>query len=377
MGERTTEELVYEYWDCAYCDTKAIRGDQETCSMCAHARDEDITFYRLEEKEESVEGDEALARHQAGADWVCAFCQTLNDARLEACRQCSASREQSEKNYLEARAQKEAKAAPKAPKVSAPPPQKKSSKMGLWLGLGAAALLLAGGGYWMTRTVPVAYEVKSVHWERSIPVERYQWVKATHWEDEMVGDDIERLAERQKLHHTERRQVGTKKETYQENEKVKTGTREECNTTYESTGSGASKKVKKCRDVPVYENRKVTRTRTVPVHQDFPIMKTEVDYRSKVFAARDVAKASGDDNAPKWPDPKLGAGEDAKKDREGKREARYDVNLKRAGGDTGPETVEISTTEARFTTVWKPGIERTLDVSNIGGLSLEPGDEMR
>ncbi|MDF1563741.1 MAG: hypothetical protein P1V51_11905 [Deltaproteobacteria bacterium] len=375
MGERIHEELVYEYWDCAYCDSKAIRGDQESCTTCGHARDQDITFYRLEDREEQVEA-EKQARHQAGADWICSFCNTLNAATLEACRNCSASKEQSEKNFLEHQAAKEAQRAPK-PSAAPPPPPKKKSRLGLWLGLGAAAALIIGGITWATRTVPVTYEVTSVRWERSIPVERYQWVKATNWEDEMVGDDIRRLAQREKLHHTERRQVGTREETYTETQKVKTGTREECSTSYKSTGSGASKKVTKCRDVPVYTDKQVTKTRTVPIHKDFPIMKTEVDYQSKRYAPRDVARASGNDNAPQWPEAKLGTGEDGKPDREGKREALYLVNLKRAAGDKGPDTVELSTTEQRFTDVWKPGVQRPIGVSNLGGLSLEPGDETR
>lgn len=394
--ERVSETLVYEYWDCAYCGETAIRGDHESCRQCGHARDAEIRFYRLADREETVEAA-ASARYQAGSDWICAFCGTLNDARGLACRFCRGSKASSEATYLEREARRgaaeaAAKGAP-APSpsfVSSPSPTAADGALtGTYADEPAAgprrwpyvvvaiAVLLVGVLVWATRTHPQRFEVVAVHWQRSIPVERYQWLTATDWENELKGDGIVQLESTRMVHHTVRQQMGTKEESYTDTERHRTGSRQECSTSYQSLGNGASRKVERCRTVAVYETRKVTKKRTVPVYENVPVYRNKVRYKAKRFELYRTLKASGADNQPRWPELSLGKGAEGRRDREGKRRGTYRVELRRVGAGRGPELLSFETTEARFTTTWLQGKALELPVSNIGRIKLGRGDRHR
>lgn len=366
------EELVYEYWDCKYCGQKAIRGDHDRCTSCGHDRDKDITFYRQEQAEELVQDQAQAARFQAGADWVCGFCKTLNSATLNACRSCGAARSDAKGDYFDAQREKEAREAKGAPS----PEELKRTGGKVLRNLGIFLLMLIGSCYWCTRTHDVQYEVRAAHWQRSIAVERYAWAERTDWDDELKGEGVERISSSREVRRTEQREVGRRTESYTEDEEYQSGTKKKCSTSYESTGSGASKKKTTCEDEPVYSKRAVRKTRTVPVYKDFPIYGDKVRYRSKAYTALRTESASGDDNAPRWPDAKLGTGEDGKADREASRSEDYQVWLRKLDkGAKGPEELHLKTQEASFVGVYKVGSKVPMKIDNMGSPTLPPGDE--
>jgi hypothetical protein len=363
---------VYEYWDCAYCGAVGVRGDEESCVQCGHPRDGDVTFYRKEDFEEVVEDGQHLERFTEGPDWVCAFCETLNRATDGACRSCNATREDSKLNYLEMRAKREAREAERRP--APPPAAQPSSGMGgkLALGCGGLLVVLVVLGWWLTREHDVSYEVAKVHWKRDVVIERYTKAQHTDWSDELKGNDIVQLSSTKEVRRYEKKKVGTESKQVTETKRVKTGTKKECKTEYQSTGSGASKKIKKCKDVPVYENKKVTTTKTVSKYKEFPVYGQKVTYTSSTYGPLKTASAEGADNKPSWPKLDLGTGEGGKPDREGKKTERYTVDLSLKTGE-GPKTVKLSTNTKRFEGVYKLGSVHTVKVNNAG--VVDTGDK--
>ncbi|WP_428266763.1 hypothetical protein [Haliangium sp.] len=361
----TKEELVYEYWDCAYCGAVGVRGDQTICAVCGRRRDENIRFYRKEDAEELVTDEAQRERFLAGPDWLCAYCETLNGALDQACKNCGASKAESQKNYFQMHAER-------APKAQAPAPTPRSrSKLPRILLILAILIALGLGFYWWaTATHEASYVVSDLRWERAMEVERYQQVERSDWEGELRGDDIQRIRSRREVRRWDRRQVGTRTETYQDTERVQTGTRQDCKTSYKSTGSGASVKTTKCKDVPVYENRRVTRTRQVPVYEKFPVYGQKIDYRAKMYVPLDTVRAQGCDNQPTWPEPPVGTGVDGKPDRTRRGAATYLVELVMDGDGDGPETIVVRTDEAGLRDRYHLDAKITAAVSNLGGIEL-------
>ena len=73
-------------------------------------------------------------------------------------------------------------------------------------------MVLGIGLFWVTRTHPVEFKVEAVAWQRSIPIERFQWFTDSAWEGETKGEGAVTLESKRELHHTEHRQVGSKQE---------------------------------------------------------------------------------------------------------------------------------------------------------------------
>ncbi|GAB4513914.1 MAG: hypothetical protein Tsb0020_32280 [Haliangiales bacterium] len=368
----TRVELVYEYWDCSYCGAVGVRGDLTSCATCGHPRDESVRFYRPE-VDEYVTDEAQAARFQAGPDWLCAYCSALNSALDESCRQCGASAAESQRNYLQMQQQREAKERAAAPAPAAKP----GWRFPRWLAvLLVIVAVLVAVAVWAFRTKEAVYVVSDLRWQQTAAVERYQWVEASDWEDQIRGDDVERVRTRREVRRYDQRQVGTRTETYRDTERVQVGTEEKCTTSYKSTGSGASEKITKCKDVPKYENRSVERQRQVPVYEKFPVYGQKVDYRAKRFVPVETVHNRGCDNQPTWPEPKLGAGLDGKADRVRRGDTQYLVELsQRDSGGDGPATVVVSTAGGRFRDHYALDRELVMQVNNLGKLSFQEGSD--
>ncbi|MCB1142368.1 MAG: hypothetical protein H7A24_00690 [Leptospiraceae bacterium] len=371
MAEETvSEEYVYEYWDCPKCGNKGIRGDLYKCNQCGFPRDNSITFYRKEESEETVSETNEVEKFKKGPDWICSFCESLNSQEDENCKGCGATKSDSEKNYFEELKKREAKAQKSSPPISEEPKSPKKSK-GLILG-GLILSAVIGFFSYGSCTHKVDYTVKKAEWVRALAQERYMTRERVDWRDEMKGDDPEVIRTENAIRRYEKRQVGTRTESYTENERFQSGTKNECNTTYESTGSGASKKVKRCKDVPVYDTRPVTKTREVPVFQDFPIYDTKVTYRSGLYETIGYRIKRGKDNDPIWPELSAGIGEKNKEDRKGKTEESLTVIIEKVNsGDKGPDSEKLSLQEIDFKENFKLNSKITLEVNNFGSISYK------
>jgi ribosomal protein L37E len=366
MNETVTEEFIYEYWDCPKCGNKAIRGDEYKCPSCGYPRDNTITFYRKSE-EEKIDSEKQVESFTKGPDWICSFCDSLNHNDDANCKGCGATKEDSARNYFEEQKIREEKAKSKTPPPPPPPPKSKKSLFAIIAGL----FLFIGFICWGVSSHKEIYKVEETKWVRAISVERYDWKTKSDWKGELTGDDPQVLSENREIRRYEKRQVGTRTESYQDTERYQNGTTRECSTNYTSTGSGASKKTTTCKDVPKYSTRNVTKTRTVPVYQDFPIYDTKVKYRSKSFATRGYVIREGKDNAPKWPEFPRGIGIDGKPDREGQRLESYQVKLERIDGKKGKTTATLSVSSETFESRYLLGSELEMYVNNFGNFDFK------
>ena len=100
-------KLVEGLWDCPFCDNKRIRAGQKTCPSCGHPQDENTKFYMPDEIK--YVSDEEAAKISRNPDWQCSFCGSLNSDNLDSCKNCGATKEESERNYFETRQPEEEK----------------------------------------------------------------------------------------------------------------------------------------------------------------------------------------------------------------------------------------------------------------------------
>ncbi|MBR3642974.1 MAG: hypothetical protein IKN57_05640, partial [Parasporobacterium sp.] len=100
-------KIIEGVWDCKYCDTKKIRGSLRSCPNCGKPRDENTEFY-IADPNNYVEDPSKINKNP---DWICSFCNSLNSDSAAYCVSCGASRQDSEKNYLEKKKEREEKKA--------------------------------------------------------------------------------------------------------------------------------------------------------------------------------------------------------------------------------------------------------------------------
>lgn len=377
--ERTTEEYVYEYWDCPRCGEKGIRGDFKICASCGFSRDDSISFYR-KEVDEVVTDEDQVDKFKQGPDWVCSYCGSLISQADGKCGGCGMTRDESVKNYFELKGKEGAGDEVVAGAEEVPPAplrseEKKGGKKKLFGFIGGVAVVIGIVAFWSFSTKAVKFKVKSVYWERAIAVNRYMLTNNTDWEDEMRGDEIRVIRKKREVRRYDKRQVGTRRESYKDTEKYQAGTKEECTTSYKSTGSGAAKKTKKCRDVPVYKTREVTKTREVPVYKEFPVYGTKVIYASKMYSVHRTPKKSGRDNKPAWPEVKTGTGLDNKPDKEGDRSEKYNVTISKLSRGKGPGEVIFKTRPDLFEKKYLLNNVIEMKVSRFGNIKYDEGEE--
>lgn len=78
---------VWGYWDCPYCDTKKIRGDNKHCPNCAAPIEPGTKFYM--DKQDKLHPDYVPEEQKStAANRECLYCHAQNDAKLTYCPNC-------------------------------------------------------------------------------------------------------------------------------------------------------------------------------------------------------------------------------------------------------------------------------------------------
>ncbi len=75
-------------WECEQCSSRNP-GPVASCENCGAPQPENVEFVAPSERK-FVEDEKSLAHAKAGADIICAFCDTRNIATAEVCSQCGA-----------------------------------------------------------------------------------------------------------------------------------------------------------------------------------------------------------------------------------------------------------------------------------------------
>lgn len=174
-----TEETILEgMWDCPNCDN-ANKGSSMNCEGCGAVRDEDVKFYLPEDAREITDQAEIDAAN-AGADWICGFCSTSNNATISSCKQCGGPREEGTEQKAE-----EVKPAG-SPNPSPTPPAPTDGKGGggmpvaLIAGIIGLILLSCCCLWWvfLKKTTEVM-TVSKTEWVRELPRSELTWVNET------------------------------------------------------------------------------------------------------------------------------------------------------------------------------------------------------
>lgn len=115
-----SERIVRGYWDCPYCDSKDIDGLIDDCPNCGRHKPENVKYhlkghcvqenkiYKTSQVDESdVLSTEEL--HSAGIsaeecdgnhkEWVCSYCNSLNNWADKFCTSCGSPKEEANLEY--------------------------------------------------------------------------------------------------------------------------------------------------------------------------------------------------------------------------------------------------------------------------------------
>ena len=296
-GETSKVVGVFEmFWDCGYCDAKALLGkSNQFCPQCGAQQDASRRYF-------PPPGKEIAANHEFdGADKECPACKTPNGAKSKNCRSCGSPLDGSAEV---ARVADRSSAAPKAAQVT---PQTKSKWP--WI-IGAIALVLAAfclvSMFW---TKDVGVTVTAHSWERTIDIERMTAVSEDSWCDSMPSGAYSVSRSRE--------QRSTKK--------IPDG--ETCTTRDVDRGNGTFERKQEChtkyREEPIYDDR---------CH--FTIDRWKVSRTAR-------AAGQGTEPAPNWPPVNLSrTGNSLGSEREGSRNEKYTLAL--MGDDKKPYTCTVA-----------------------------------
>ncbi|NJP05950.1 MAG: hypothetical protein HC837_10170 [Chloroflexaceae bacterium] len=330
-------------WDCQYCGKTGILGREQGCPGCGRVRPEGTKFYLLEDAPE-VTDEHLQERAQAGADWVCAFCGTTNEAQRDPCKQCGASKSSSEsqqqvKTYELHEVPRTGDNAPD--ETIQPEPSQvvasRSSALPMLPVIGGvlAVLLVCGLGIWffVLRTTEQQVTVDGFSWERTIEIEEMRTVTEEDW-DVPSGGRV--LDQRQEIHHYKQVLDHYETRTRQVNERVKVGS-EDYVCGQRDLGNGFFEDKMCTRDV--YETRSRTETYEEPIYRDEPVYRTRYTYEIDRWERDRTEKAQGNDQNPVWPDYML-----ASNQRAGERSALYRVHIT----DDQGKTYQVEAPEQRW-----------------------------
>lgn len=311
-GNALMGKLVEGLWDCPFCNNKRIRAGQKTCPNCGHPQDESTKFYMPDTVEYVPE--EKAAKISRNPDWQCSFCGSLNSDNLYSCKNCGATKEDSERNYFEMRQQEEEKKRKKEEQKAAfrgkvkkeAPKKKEKVKKSLikrvLLFFGIIAAIIFGMIACFAPTVKNV-TIDDFDWERTIDIEEI----VTHNESDWSLPDGARLQHTKNEIKTYKDDVLDHYETVTETKTRSVIDHYEEYSSYKDLGNGYFEE--QTESVPVYTTETYTEDVQKPVYRQEPVYATKYYYEIDRWTVVDTAKSSGHDQNPSWPEPKLKDGQ--------------------------------------------------------------------
>lgn len=343
--------VVEGLWNCPYCGQKGIGGLKTICPVCDTTRGQNVKFYLGEEKK--VLDKETVEKVGTKPDWLCSYCDCLNNDKFLECKECGASREASTLNYFEnQKKQMEIKKSLETPSfeeydnskpsqkpLSQPTSQnthnndtprtpqtyihKKKSSPKKFFKITAiimSAILLLTGLIFLLVPKNVEGTVVDFDWERQITVEEFKTVEESDWSlpagARLKYQKQEINGYRQVISHYETKTRTYTEEVFDHYDTVVVG--------YEDNGNGTFSEI--TNEVPVYRTETRTETYEEPVYKEEPIYQTKYYYEIDKWVYKDTVKAQGNDKNPEWPTYKY-----KNQEREGSRTEEYTVTLEYDG----------------------------------------------
>lgn len=312
-------KLVMGYWDCQYCETKGIKGTEDTCPNCGKIRADGTKFY-MKNGEVQYLNEEEASRKGKGADWKCSYCGAYNSILNNNCIGCGASKQEADGNYFEVRKREKERerSLREKPSENSSSGNKSSNRqhlhkhnlMGMVLAtLFVIAIIVATILGEMPKTIQG--NVESFSWKTVINIEKYKEVEESDWH---LPSDAKLDHKQKEIYTYEQVFAGYVDETYQEYEQI--GSHME--TTYEDNGDGTFSE----KTVTVPDYGYVTKTKQVAKYDQVPVYKTKYYYWIWKWEHDREVTNTGNGKKPKYSDVKYG-----KKEREENRYTEYYVSV--------------------------------------------------
>jgi len=304
---------IEAYWDCPYCGNKAIRGREHACPACGKTRAQETRFYMLDKTHVA---DESAV--EAGPDWLCPYCDSYNPSSARFCQNCGHPRDAEDRDYFAVRQEEERKKREQQAELdrvsgTQPAQPKKRSRLGRFIALGLAAVLLIAlviGVMPHSRGVTVTQK----DWERSVEVLENRLVEENGWE--LPADAVEVLHSGQEIHHYDQILDHYETRTVTRSREVLDGY--DTYTTYNDLGNGYFEE--EVHEVPRYVTEYYDEEVEEPVYVSVPVFGTKYYYTVYEWVYDRTETASGTNTEPYWPDIQYAADE-----REGDRSEEYTV----------------------------------------------------
>lgn len=310
MGDR----IIRGYWKCPYCDTKDIDGLLDICPGCGVHKPETVKYYMKNNvnttgkvyNTQQASGEETvtdadlakagIAREECDGnhkEWICSYCNSLNNWADEYCSTCQSPREESQGEYKPAEKEPE-KTVPE--KTVQSPVKTKKPKRGIkqrllaW-GIGLTVILAIAALFWPhTKTITVT----GFSWERNIFLEEYRTEKESDWQIPSGGREYDRRTEVRSY-----TQVLDHYETVTETKTREVIDHYETNYTYTDNGNGTF--TEHASETPVYRTETYTDTREEPVYRQEPVYDTKYYYEiDKWVQTGEEYPSEGEDKNPFW-----------------------------------------------------------------------------
>ena len=306
-----SKRIVKGYWDCEACGTKEIDGLADICPGCGSRKPENTKYY-LKEKKEYISSEElkkaGISEEECDGnhkEWVCPYCDKLNNYADAFCVGCGAPKSESTKEYGEKQSGNTEDAAINEISTKLPntPISYDNNKNGepnnklhfsfmhlIPVLLTAITVFLITFLLWPVKEVAT---VTGFSWARSITVEEERTVRESDWDVPNGGRVYEEKQEfygyTPVLDHYETVTETKSREVFDHNDVTYT---------YEDNGNGTFTEIS--HETPVYRTEYYTETHDEPVYRQEPVYATKYYYEIDRWFDTEKYKSSGNDKKPYW-----------------------------------------------------------------------------
>lgn len=283
---------IWGYWDCPYCSTKGIRGDNRKCPYCGIQIPPDTKYYIKQDVHEEVE----QSKLDSAAHWICEYCDTQNPAAANYCTNCGSPKEDARRDYFG----NGLNGNPSRRPVQTPTPQpQQGSAARDYLDLLKAFVknykwsiifgLLIVFVFWLFKPVTRTATVSGFEWERSIAIEEYQNVDENGWS---LPSNANLHTTKQEIHHYDQVLDHYETRTRQVAKQVPDG----YDTDYRDLGNGQFEEVQ----TPRYRTEYETEYYDEPVYRNEPVYRTKYYYDIDKWIKVGSSDSSGSGREPYW-----------------------------------------------------------------------------
>lgn len=273
-----SEEIIETTWKCSRCGAVNM-GREMRCNQCGAPKTADAK-YEVSADGPVVTDAAQLEDAAAGLHWVCPYCEGQNRGNNPQCSSCGATVAVEDRKPAKADLEPVANDKNAQPETAA----KGSKKILIIVGVIVLAIILffvlAG------RESTDSVTVKALTWSRVISVEHKVLVRGEDWKHDILDDKELREAQ---IIDCYKKDTGKTTKVEKRDSNGQVITQQKCEDRIEDQKNGYAKKIKECKDVPVFEE--------VAVRKDYCRYQVKKWKELKRFEA----KGQGFDNI-QWPE---------------------------------------------------------------------------